>query len=163
MTTHFADLVKYTATQYFDWDGNKDEAGRTLLQHVGTDLFRHYDENFWVRYIAVVLVGVYRKWDYVLIPDTRFDNEVTFLRDCNFNVEHLDMYRPELESALTAEQQAHESECGLSIIPDYCIMNDKGLDELRDSAETFAYSLTGKTCGDINEFSEAEDYVNAGN
>ena len=37
---HYADYVKYVCRQYFNWDGNKDEKGRTILQQVGTNLAR---------------------------------------------------------------------------------------------------------------------------
>ena len=40
LTFHYADLLKYLCRQYFNWNGEKDEAGRTLLQHVGTDVVR---------------------------------------------------------------------------------------------------------------------------
>ena len=31
---HYGDILKYVCKQYFGWNGEKDEVGRTLLQHV---------------------------------------------------------------------------------------------------------------------------------
>ena len=36
LITHFADLVKYVSKQFFNWNGIKDEQGRTILQRIGT-------------------------------------------------------------------------------------------------------------------------------
>ena len=32
MIIHFADVLKFVCRQYFNWNGEKDEHGRTLLQ-----------------------------------------------------------------------------------------------------------------------------------
>ena len=40
LVTHYADLVKYGCKTFFNWDGQKDEKGRALLQYVGTDIVR---------------------------------------------------------------------------------------------------------------------------
>ena len=40
LVTHYGDLVKYICKTIFNWDGQKDEKGRHLLQYVGTDIFR---------------------------------------------------------------------------------------------------------------------------
>ena len=45
---HHGDLLKYMCRSYFNWDGKKDEHGRTLLQHIGTDVIRKQDPDFWV-------------------------------------------------------------------------------------------------------------------
>ena len=33
---NYGDFVKFVAKQYYNWNGNKDEIGRALLQKVGT-------------------------------------------------------------------------------------------------------------------------------
>ena len=38
LIVHYADLLKFICTKYFDWDGQKDEKGRHLLQYIGTDI-----------------------------------------------------------------------------------------------------------------------------
>ncbi len=40
--------IKRIAREDFGWDGKKDENGRRLLQVLGTEAGRMYDENIWV-------------------------------------------------------------------------------------------------------------------
>lgn len=127
---HYADLLKYICKSFFDWDGSKDEYGRTLLQRVGTDIVRKQNPDYWVDFVADMLNFFDGEWDYVIIPDTRFSNEIQHLRERNIYTIHLRITRPEFASPLTAEQQLHPSETSLDdISPDYLIENDSGLDE----------------------------------
>ena len=45
---HFAFDLKYLASAHFNWDGQKDERGRHLLQQLGTDVGRTYLQNIWL-------------------------------------------------------------------------------------------------------------------
>lgn len=74
-TTHYADSLKYILYNYLEWDGNKDNAGRKLLQETG-DMFRGENEDFFVNFLVNTIKSVGWKWDVVLIPDARFKNEV---------------------------------------------------------------------------------------
>ena len=113
LIAHFGDLVKYICKTFFDWDGKKDERGRTLLQYVGTDKIR-----------AV--------WDYVLIPDCRFPNEYEIFKHYGFDAVLLRVERPDFVSPLTPEQQAHRSETALDGYPyDFTIVNNGDLMDLR--------------------------------
>ena len=38
LVIHHADLLKFMARSMFEWDGQKDENGRHLLQYIGTDI-----------------------------------------------------------------------------------------------------------------------------
>ena len=55
LLTHYADLLKWMCSNYFGWNGQKDEAGRTILQKVGTDVIRAQDPAFWVRWTVNLL------------------------------------------------------------------------------------------------------------
>ena len=55
LIVHYGDLLKYICKQFFGWDGNKDEKGRTLLQHVGTDVIRKMQPNYWVDFVNNIL------------------------------------------------------------------------------------------------------------
>lgn len=44
----FADELKRVASEYFYWDGEKDDLGRTLLQHIGTEVGRSFCEDIWL-------------------------------------------------------------------------------------------------------------------
>lgn len=124
LIAHYADLVKYVCKQFFDWDGKKDEAGRGLLQFVGTDVVRQAHPDYWVGFIASMLTMFHNEWDYVLIPDCRFPNEIEYLKNMEFDVTHIRVVRAGFESPLTPEQQKHSSETALdNVKPDYYIMN----------------------------------------
>lgn len=40
LIAHYADLLKYICKTFFGWNGVKDEAGRQMLQYIGTDSAR---------------------------------------------------------------------------------------------------------------------------
>lgn len=137
LVAHYGDLVKYVAKTFFDWDGKRDEKGRSILQEVGTDRIRNADNDYWVRFIADMLGFFDGKWDYVLIPDCRFPNEIEFLKNDQFDVLHFRIIRSDFVSPLTEEQQKHPSETALdNYIPDYVITNSGDLDDLKTHIET---------------------------
>ena len=132
LITHNADLLKFICKQYFSWDGQKNEKGRGTLQYVGTDVVRKQRPDFWVDFIIDVLKLFDKEWDWVIIPDARFPNEIDRLREEGFKVSHLRVERPAYNSNLTKEQQAHPSETALDdVIPDELIVNDGSIDDLR--------------------------------
>lgn len=129
---HYGDLVKYVCRTFFNWDGNKDEKGRTILQHVGTDVVRKQYPEFWVDFIVDILRFFDGEWDYVLIPDSRFPNEIDRMK-LEFNdVSSLRITRGNFDSPLTQEQQRHPSETALDNYDfDYTIFNNGSLKDLR--------------------------------
>lgn len=130
LTIHNADLLKFMCKSLFGWDGNKDENGRHILQYVGTDVVRKQEPDFWVSFIIKILKLFPDEWDYVLIPDARFPNEINELKKAGFDVRHIHIDRP-IENDLTEEQRNHPSETALKrTIPDETIENDGNLDDL---------------------------------
>lgn len=136
LITHYADLLKYVCREFFDWDGKKDEHGRQLLQMIGTNVVRAKCPDFWVLSLASivsVLCEDTELWDYAVIPDARFPNEIDRWRDFSFEVEHLRVVRPGFQSELTAEQKNHPSETALDDVePDSTIENSGSLQDLRE-------------------------------
>lgn len=131
LVTHYADLLKYMCRTFFDWDGNKDEKGRHILQYVGTDVIRKQAPDFWVDFISSVLTYFKEEWDWVIIPDTRFPNEIDKLISNGFDVTHIRVIRPNFKSPLTLAQQMHPSETALDTVePDVYIFNDVSIEEL---------------------------------
>jgi hypothetical protein len=112
LVTHYADLLKYICKQFFDWDGKKDEYGRTLLQKVGTEGVRAVKPDYWVDFIIDILKFFPNEWDYVIIPDTRFPNEIEKMRK-EFDTISVHVSRPNFENFLTEEQRQHPSETAL--------------------------------------------------
>ena len=137
LIAHYADLLKYICRTFFGWDGNKDEKGRHILQYVGTDVIRQKAPNYWVDFIAGFLELFDGEWDYVLIPDTRFPNEVDLMKD-KFGATHIRVIRPGFVSPLTTEQQNHPSEVALDdYIPDCFLENSGDIEVLRETVNTW--------------------------
>ena len=131
LVIHQADLLKYICKAFFNWNGEKDEAGRTLLQQVGTNVIRKVEPDFWVEFIAKVTGFFKDTWDYIIVPDTRFPNELEKLKANDANIFHVRVIREGFKSPLTEEQQQHPSETALDgIESDFTLINDKGIDDL---------------------------------
>ncbi len=131
---HYADLLKFILKNFFRWNGEKDEHGRMLLQQVGTETVRKANPNYWVDFIASILSMFPREWDYVLIPDARFPNEIDRLKERGFDVTHVRVVRRAYESNLTDAQQEHSSETALDdVCPDVVIANDGTLGDLEET------------------------------
>ena len=139
MIIHFADVLKFVCRQYFDWDGQKDDYGRSLLQQVGTEMREKNNPNMWVNITKELIRGIGAEFDYVLVPDTRFKEEINMLNEY-FDCTSVRVLRQDINSYgmasdhvnhLTNEQRAHKSECDLDdykfdyfIINNYYINND---------------------------------------
>ena len=107
---HYADLLKYICKQFFGWNGQKDDAGRHILQYVGTDVIRTQKPDFWVDFIISMAKLFPDAWDYLLIPDCRFPNEIDCIKSAGLDMVHLRVVRKNFTSPLSKEQQAHPSE-----------------------------------------------------
>lgn len=143
MIIHFADVLKFVCRQYFNWNGEKDEYGRTLLQQVGTEMREKNNPNMWVNITKELIRGIGVEFDYVLVPDTRFKEEMEMLNEY-FDCISVRVLRQDIDiygvtrvhvNHLTDEQRAHKSECDLDnykfdffISNDYYINNDLGND-----------------------------------
>ena len=133
MIIHFADVLKFVCRQYFDWNGEKDEYGRTLLQQVGTEMREKNNPNMWVNITKELIRGIGVEFDYVLVPDTRFKEEIEMLNEY-FDCISVRVLRQDIDAYgvtrvhvnhLTDEQRAHKSECDLDDYKfDFFISND---------------------------------------
>ena len=133
---HYADLLKFICRTYFDWDGSKDEAGRTILQRVGTEVVREQVPDYWVDFVIGLVKLFPNDWDYIIIPDTRFPNELHKWRECGFDTTYIRVTRENFVSPLTAEQQKHRSEVALDDeVPDWLLVNDGTLQDLAKKIE----------------------------
>lgn len=142
LSIHQADLLKFICKNYFGWNGEKDEYGRSLLQKVGTDVIRKVKPDFWVDFINEVTSFFDGTWDYILIPDTRFPNEIEKLRTPTSKVYHVRVVRPNFNSPLTKEQQQHPSETSLDgIESDYVIKNDGDLATLGNKVSSVVSNI----------------------
>lgn len=137
LIAHYGDLVKYICKTFFDWNGEKDATGRHLLQYVGTDVIREKYPNYWVDFVAEMLEVFNGEWDWVLIPDTRFPNEVEVMKE-KFGATHLRVVRQNFISPLTEEQQRHPSETALDdYYADWFLFNDGTVEDLKTTVNTW--------------------------
>lgn len=137
---HYADALKFICRQYFDWDGEKDLYGRTLLQTVGTDIARTSNPDYWVIIAHMIIDVLLEDNDYIIIPDCRFPNEIETWED-NL-VAWIKVSRPGFDnSKLNSEQKHHASETSLD---DYDFSHEieaNNLEELEEAAEWFVNDL----------------------
>lgn len=63
----YGDYLKFICKEYFSWNGEKDEKGRSLLQYVGTGI-RKNNEDVWVKVVCELVKGMGEGFSYVLIP-----------------------------------------------------------------------------------------------
>lgn len=139
LVIHQADLLKHLAKTIFEWDGKKDEHGRNLLQRLGTEIFRAKDPNYWVDHLVRTLAVLDGAFDVVLVPDTRFPNEIEAFRAAGFHTIYVRVIRPNFVSPLTDEQQNHPSETALDDYPfDIGIVNAGGIADLYNDAAKIA-------------------------
>ena len=135
---HYSDLLKFIVRTYFGWNGEKDKDGRDLLQYVGTDVIRRQSPGYWTDF-AVGLIRMFPdKWDYVILADCRFPNEVECFKKSEFDTCHVRVIRAPFASPLTPEQQLHISETALDAIgADRYLLNTGTLEEYRKTVCTW--------------------------
>ena len=131
---HNADWLKCMAQLYMGWDGQKGEKGREILQKLGTEKVRLGLNKplFWVEKTCDTIEILKNDFDYFLVPDTRFRNEVYYPQSRFPNcVKSIRVERLNFKSNLTDEQKNHLSETDLDNFKfDYYIKSESGLDKL---------------------------------
>lgn len=134
-----ADYLKYIAIKYYNWNGEKDEVGRSLLQRLGTDKIREQLgwDTFHVERVCQDIRIIEDKYDYVFVPDVRFKNEVYYTQaKFPYNTTTIHVERLGFESPLTEEQQQHRSENDLNgFTYDYEIKSESGLNKLEEQID----------------------------
>lgn len=154
LLVHYADLLKFICKSYFKWNGEKDEVGRTLLQKVGTDHVRKKNPNYWVDFVTGVVKMFPDEWDYVLVPDCRFPNEIKRVSTAGYDVTHVRIARRNFDSPLTEEQQKHESETALdSVLPDYWLTNDT-LEQLRNDVSSLCDVILDNAKTQVDQYEQ---------
>lgn len=132
LITHYADLLKYICKTFFNWNGEKDDYGRTLLQQVGTNTVCAKQPDFWVDFIISILNLFNDSWDVVIIPDCRFVNEIEKMR-ANFDTTLIRIIRPDFDNGLSEIQKQHLSEIALDNFDfDHIVYNTGNLEDLKN-------------------------------
>lgn len=138
---HFGDAVKTFATQYYNWNGIKDTAGRHLLQELGTDKVKNHFPTYWATIVSQFIAATEEDWDYVIIPDWRFEDEYATI--CKFNdinkvvtirINRKENGKPYYNPAMRINQLIHISECALDNYNFQWIIDHESLEQLEGSA-----------------------------
>jgi len=138
---NYADYLKYIAITYFGWDGKKDEAGRSLLQLIGT-MAREVDMNYWVKIVHDFIKTFGRRFDLALIADCRYPNEIEYMQTNGLDITSLRVVRLNFTSSLTPEQLEHPSETALDdYLFDHYIKCESGIENVQREAESFLERL----------------------
>lgn len=140
---HYADYLKFICEKYLGWNGQKDEAGRSFLQHEGTDHIRSIDEDNLIEVAGNFINLYHHKFDYFLIPDTRFPRECDWFR-YNPDVKHTSLRIVRLNhiSSLTEAQLSHCSETALdSYVFDAVIESESGIENLEKKVSEWIDSI----------------------
>lgn len=143
---HMADYLKYLARQFFNWDGQKDLKGRTLLQKLGTEKVRAINPTYWVDTVFEFIKVFNSDFQYFLIPDCRFKNEINTFKQNGFDTIALHIERLNYENSLTPEQRQHPSETALDNYKfDYYIKSISGTEFLEKEVDKFIRYLKGRS------------------
>ena len=111
----YGDYVKSTARLLWDWNGSKDEYGRQILQYWGTEMVRAKHPTFWVDTVKRLADIVEPDFDYFIIDDCRFPDEIEEWN--NWVKLTVRVERPGHENALSPSQRVHTSETALDDYP----------------------------------------------
>jgi hypothetical protein len=165
LVVHNADLLKFICRNFFGWDGKKDQAGRELLQYVGTDRVRKQNPDYWIDFIVGVIDLFKSEFDWVIIPDTRFENEINRIKTAGYPVYAVRVERPGHENKLTPEQRSHPSETSLDAYDfKYRICNAGEMSDLYGAVANEMIRIL-KDCGLIDSYEQIQfdiDYCQKG-
>jgi hypothetical protein len=136
LRVNMADKLKFIARQYMGWDGKKDERGRTILQLLGTEKIRAIFPNYWVDN-AISIARIFEDdYEYILVGDCRFPNEIHRWVSEGYHVVPIHVKRTNFDNGLTEEQQKHKSETALDEYRFFVYLTAKNLIELENEIIT---------------------------
>jgi len=134
---NYADYLKFIAKQYLEWNGKKDETGRTLLQWLGTNFVRSRYPTFWVDIVCKFIKVFVDQYDYFCICDARFPDEVTIMKE-NFDTLSVHVTRLNFDNRLTEAQKNHPSEKALDgYMFDWEVVSETGKENLARELDKF--------------------------
>ena len=126
---NYADFLKYLASQYLGWDGNKDEAGRTTLQQLGNEKVQRYP-CFWVATVINIAKFFEHDYNYIIIADCRFPHDINRWREEGYTIIPIHVERLYFDNGLTDEQKSHPTETALNGFNFAVNIKTETLDEL---------------------------------
>jgi hypothetical protein len=141
----FAKYIKGYMKDYFGWDGfTKDDSVRSKLQILGTEKIRQQMNmpNFHVNRVCEDIKVLEDDFDYFIIDDVRFFNEVHYPKAMfGDDVFDIRISRLNFKSSLTDEQLLHPSENDLDNFHFSYYISNTTLDNLKTEAIILANDL----------------------
>lgn len=111
---NFADPLKMVCEKVYEWDGQKGENGRNLLQQVGTDIVQSNNKLCWTNCVINIIEGLRSEFDFVIVGDARFQHELSGLHaafeDTHTDILSILVINKTHENTLSEEQRNHPSE-----------------------------------------------------
>jgi deoxynucleotide monophosphate kinase-like protein len=141
--TAFAYPIKEIAINNFNWDGAKDFKGRRLLQVLGAEAGRAYDEEIWIKKLEDRIYNQILPYNFVFVDDWRFPNERDYFKENPFyEVTTIGITRDvKLEEGLSS----HPSENSLDMdTVNFVIDNNGTIEELYNKLDSVYRYLTSK-------------------
>lgn len=141
--TRYAYYLKDLAKRYFGWDGTKNEEGRELLQKLGTNIIREAlnKPTFHVNRICEDIEIAQDEFDYFIIDDTRFPNEIYYPKAMfgekvvSVRIKRMNDDETLFSSKLTEEQKRHQSEVALDDFNFDYVISAKNIEQLEEALE----------------------------
>ena len=141
---NYADYVKFIAEKYYNWNGEKDEYGRQLLQTIGTEKGRNLvDKNLWVDMVINTVQLAQLDFDVAIVADCRFPNEFDRWEERGDRIVKIKIERPNYENHLTDMQRNHLSEVALDNYAnwDITITNPGTIEEFTEVTQVLAQKI----------------------
>lgn len=142
---HNAYYLKDIAKRFLNWDGNKDEDGRKLLQELGTDEIR--DRLGWSEFhcnrVCEDIKIVQDYYDYVLVPDARFINEIYYVKAMFPHKKVISVHVDRGDHLMGNKGRVkHKSEIEMEGFDfDWVLHNKRGLTDLRNVCSFFVEEI----------------------
>jgi hypothetical protein len=142
----FAKYIKGYLMDYYKWDGiTKNENIRQKLQQLGTERIKetlNY-KYFHSQRLAQDFQIVQDDFDYFIVADTRFEDEIYLMKSMFPNkIITIRVERDGFNSGLTKDQLRHKSETALDNFDfDWYVKNNGTLEDLNDKTDWFIKNL----------------------
>ena len=123
----YADYLKMYAKNISGWDGSEDTKPRELLQHLGVELIKNnINENMLINRIIEDIKVYSYFYDYIVITDARFPNEIESIKKEFDNVISVRINRNIYN--LDKKYQNHSTETGMDEYNNYDYVIDNNSD-----------------------------------
>ena len=123
----YADYLKMYAKNIAGWDGSEDTKPRELLQQLGVELIKtKIDDNMLIKRIIEDIKVYSYFYDYIVITDARFPNEIESIKNEFDNVISIRVNRNIY--SLERKYQNHSTETGMNEYNNYDYIIDNNDD-----------------------------------